>query len=454
MRGRGIEGVGLGWRQEIASDLLLHRDAVDFVEVIAETCFVQSAQRREAVALAESWPVIPHGVKLSLGSAEGIDEDRARRLGALAVALRAPMITEHIALTSAGGCEIGHLTQLPRTREAVRVVARNVARARRHLPDVPLVLENIAWTLRWPDDAMREEDFYAEVAEATGCPMLLDLGNLYANALNEGRDPLAVLRGYPLDRVAMVHVAGGHREGSFYFDDHASPVCEGVFALLDALVRARGPVPVLLERDANFPPFEELAREVGRARGTLREAGGVYALPASKLPGAVGDEVASEALARTQAALARALTDRTERPERAPTGFGDDDVARSREVLQRKRVDDALPLLVRLSTHGERVVEVARRAVDAAPRPPRGAALSDAWSIAQRAAQEPAMAADARVDLLVLRARFKMPPSPGSVPVERAGPFVGSAAAREGRRVWAVKGIGPRAVVKIFERQA
>ena len=167
MRGRGIEGVGLGWRPEIAADLLVDRGAVDFVEVIAEACFVPSAQRREAVALAEAWPVIPHGVKLSLGSAEGVDEDRARRLGALAVALRAPMITEHVALTSAGGCDIGHLTQLPRTREAVRVVARNVARARRHLPDVPLVLENVAWTLRWPDDAMREEVAIDNGAPAT-----------------------------------------------------------------------------------------------------------------------------------------------------------------------------------------------------------------------------------------------------------------------------------------------
>ena len=138
----------------------------------------------------------------------------------------------------------------------------------------------------------------------------------------------------------------------------------------------------------------------------------------------------------------------------SPAGFADGDVARSREVLQRKRVDDALPLLARLSRHGAALVAVARRAVDATPRPPRGAALSDAWSIATEAARVPAMEADARVDLLVLRARFKVSATPGSAPVERTGPFVGSAAARAGRRVWAVKGLGARAPVKIFERQA
>ncbi len=263
--GGNLTGVGIGWRQELATDLLQRRAAVSFVEVVAELCFTQSRARREASALAEAWPVIPHGVKLSLGCAGGVDDDRARRLGELARALRAPLVTEHVALTSAGGWEVGHLTQLPRTREAVAVVARNVDRARRHLPDVPFALENVAWTARWPDDAMREEDFYCEVARATGCQLLLDLGNLHANALNEGRDPFEVLRAYPLDRVAMIHIAGGHVEGGFFFDDHASPVPEAVFGLLAAFTAARGAVPVLLERDGNFPPFAELAAELARA---------------------------------------------------------------------------------------------------------------------------------------------------------------------------------------------
>jgi uncharacterized protein len=449
MRGSDLGLVGIGWRRELAADLLARRDVVDFVEVVAETCFTQSVQRREAVALSRVWPVIPHGVKLSLGSADGIDEDRARRLGDLARELRAPFITEHVALTSAGETEIGHLTQLPRTRLAVSVVARNVARARKHLPDVPLVLENIAWTLRWPDDEMSEEDFYAEVSKATGCPMLLDLGNLYANALNEGRDPLAVLRGYPLDRVAQVHLAGGHRDGDFYFDDHASPVPDEVFALLRALVDARGAVPCLLERDANYPPFAELAAELDRARALVEQAAQKpTARPEAPRDAALFGDLDVARYAAHQRDLAKTLTGR-EAPDETFSPF---DIARSRDVLQRKRIDDALPLLARLAPHGARLEDVARRAVETHPRPPRGAALSDAWTIATEAARDPVMAGDARVDLLVLRARFNAPRRPGEAPTERAAPFVGSAATRSGRRVWAVKGLGATARVRLYER--
>ena len=103
-------GVGLGWRREIAADLLASPSRVDFLEVVAEACFASAPTRREAVAIARRWPVVPHGVKLSLGSATGIDRDRARRLGALARELGAPLICEHVAFVRAGGAEIGHLT--------------------------------------------------------------------------------------------------------------------------------------------------------------------------------------------------------------------------------------------------------------------------------------------------------------------------------------------------------
>src|SRR5262245_17691401 len=140
-----LDAVGLGFRAEIAGDLLGAPERGDFVEVVAETCFASPAARREAVALSRICPVVPHGVKLSLGSAEGMGVECARRLGALARELRGPAITEQVAFVRAGGREIGHLTQGPFTREAVRVVAANVAAARRALPDVPLYLENAAW---------------------------------------------------------------------------------------------------------------------------------------------------------------------------------------------------------------------------------------------------------------------------------------------------------------------
>jgi uncharacterized protein (UPF0276 family) len=143
-----LSGVGVGFRPELAKGLFASPDTVDLVEVIADGCLAKNSRRREAQALAERWPVIPHGIKLSLGSASGIDRERARKLGQLARDLRSPFITEHIAFTHASGREIGHLTPLPFTQAAVNVVAHNVAIALRELPDIPLFLENLAWTLR------------------------------------------------------------------------------------------------------------------------------------------------------------------------------------------------------------------------------------------------------------------------------------------------------------------
>ena len=276
--------VGLGHRPELSADLLARPSAIDFCEVVAESCFAQKSTRAEARALAELWPVVPHGVKLSLGSADGLDESRLGQLASLARELRAPLVSEHVALTRGGTREIGHLTQLPRTREAVRVLARNVARARRRLPDVPLLLENVAWTFRWPEDELDEATFYQEVTAATGCPLLLDVGNLYANAVNEGLDPESVIAAYPLDRVAMLHVAGGVWEHGFYFDTHAHPIPPPVSALVAAALRRCPGLPVLLERDANFDNFDSLLGELQALRALQPAArGGLLPQPAAPL---------------------------------------------------------------------------------------------------------------------------------------------------------------------------
>jgi uncharacterized protein (UPF0276 family) len=443
--------VGLGFRPEIAGDLLGAPGTVDFVEVVAEACFASAFARREAVALSRTWTVVPHGVKLSLGSAEGIDVDRARRLGALARELAAPMVTEHVAFVRAGGREIGHLTQVPFTREAVRVVARNVAAARRELPDVPLLLENTAWTFRWPGDELDEASFFCAIVEATGCDLLLDLGNLYANARNAGADPLAVLAAYPLDRVGMVHLAGGAHEDGFYFDTHAHAVPDAVFELLAALVHEAGPAPVVLERDDAFPTFAELGGELARARHVLAAKEARAASTPRSTP--VAPEEPAVAMAAMQATLARLLTDAAAPPEQGPLGFELAALQRSREVLQRKRVDDALPLLARLAKHGEAARAVGRACLDGRERAPALSGISDAIRIARAALADPALASAARADLLLLESRFVTSDEDRRVR-PRAAPFVGRARLGEGRELWVLKGFGPDAPPRVFERRA
>lgn len=443
-----MAGVGLGHRPELATDLLAAPHTVDFVEVVAESCFAQRALHREAVALSRRWPVLPHGVKLSLGSAEGIDDARAKRLGALTRELGAPLVSEHVSFTRGGDREIGHLTQLPRSREAVQVLARNVARARRFLPDVPLLLENVAFSFRWPDDEMDEASFYHEVVRATGCELLLDVGNLYANAVNEGLDPARVLAAYPLEHVAMLHVAGGVFECGFYFDTHAHPISESVYALVEQ-IRTRCPgLPILLERDAGFGPFAELAAEVSR----LRAAGESSRALAVPWPSTRREQPAAASLAAGQAEVARLLTE-----PRAPSGalaeaIGLPPLQRARGILARKRVDDALPLLGRLGRH-EQLRDLAERVTAGTVRAPSGAGPADALRIAQAACDERALRDDALLEALLLRARFAGPDAQGRV-MPRVAPYLGSTKLADGTRVHVRKGFGAFAPLRTIERKA
>jgi uncharacterized protein (UPF0276 family) len=439
---RHIQGVGIGYRRELAHALFARPEAIDFVEVVAEACR-DTAQRREAAALAEVWPVVPHGVKLSLGSAEGIDEGRAREFGRLARELRAPLVSEHVSFVRAGGREIGHLTELPMTREAVSVVARNVATLRRVLPDVPLLLENVARAFVWgqTEHDMSEGQFHAEVVEATGCDLLLDVGNLYANAVNAGLDPFAVLASYPLERIAMLHVAGGVMEHGFYFDTHAHAVPDGVFELVASVLAARD-VPVLLERDANYEAHGEVMAEIGRLRGFERGAAegmerSVHGVPPRPRP-------RDGRLGRDQAALAEALT-------RADAGDASVAIVRARGILERKRADDALPLLPELAARLAPHDALALGRIPEVPRLPAMTAVADAMRIAEAATRVPALAPFARRDGALLRARFEIGPDG---PRPRAMPYVRREEANDGHAVWVLKGFGQGAPVRVIERGA
>ena len=451
-----LSGIGLGHRPELATDLLAAPGTVDFVEVVAEACLANGALRREAIALRAIWPIVVHGVKLSLGSADGIRDEHARRLGGLARELCAPIVSEHVSFTRGGDREIGHLTRVPYTRAALGVLARNVAAVRRRLPDVPFLLENTAETLAWPEDEFDEPDFHARLVRATGCELLLDVGNLYANAVNAGRDPHLELSRFPLDRVAMLHVAGGAWEDRFYFDTHADPIAPAVFALLEDAIARVGAVPILLERDGGFGPFAELAQEVQRLRAVVQGAdprpGRFVDPPAREPPSSRGaaEVDGCAGLLADQRELASALIDLGAPSAALVRRFGTAALERTRTILARKRIDDALPHLPRLSASGCRVRELAWTALATRPRASVRASLTDAWRIIEAARAEPDLHDAADLDALVLRARFLAPRGDDAVRPRHA-PFVGRISSPR-QSIWAVKGPGTTARVHLVHR--
>ncbi|QZH61008.1 DUF692 domain-containing protein [Mycolicibacterium farcinogenes] len=254
--------LGIGWRREIAGVIDDLRPG--FCEVIAESIPLRHRRARPEPALAglvaRGVPVIPHGVALSLGGTEPVQPKRVRRLAACARALGAPVVSEHIAFVRAGGVEAGHLLPVPRTREALAVLAANIERTRRELP-APLALENIASFVEWPESDLTESEFLTELVERTGVLLVLDVANVYANARNRGRDPLRELARLPVEQVAYSHVAGGREGEDFYHDTHTDRTPPEVLDLVTAL-RERADTPFMLERDGRFPPAAELFDEL------------------------------------------------------------------------------------------------------------------------------------------------------------------------------------------------
>jgi uncharacterized protein (UPF0276 family) len=266
-------GSGLGYRPRFRADLFAHRSGVDFLEVIADHYFDAAPEKlKELDLLRAHFPVVAHGLDLSIGSAEGVDAAYLEKLARLIARIEPPWWSEHLCFTRAGGVEIGHLAALPYTREAVDVVARNVERVQKRI-SAPLVLENITTVVRVPGGEMDEPEFLAQVLSHTGCGWLCDVANLYANAVNQGVDLDATFERWPWDRLVQIHYAGGRWRDGVLIDSHDAATSEAVWTLYDRIV-ARAPVKgVILERDERLPPFSDLLDEVARARATLREHG-------------------------------------------------------------------------------------------------------------------------------------------------------------------------------------
>ena len=264
-----VEGVGAGWRSEIAG-WVATVPSLGFCEVIAESVAPAGPPRGVVDLRERGVPVIPHGVRLSLGGAEPLDPARVTHLAACAEVLAAPLVSEHIAFVRAGGREVGHLLPVPRTREALDVLAAHVAQLQAELT-VPVALEVIAALFDWPDDELAEPEFLAALLDRTDALLLLDVANVYANAVNRSQDPRAVLDRVldlvPAERIGYVHVAGGgvrHEETglALYHDTHTDPVPDAVLGLLAHLVERAPGVPVLLERDGRYPPAAVLTAEL------------------------------------------------------------------------------------------------------------------------------------------------------------------------------------------------
>ena len=259
-------GIGIGFREKFRADLFLHRNEVDFLEITADHYLDAGAQKLEELKLLKNhFPLIPHSLELSLGSAEGIDEEYLEKVAELVEFVAPKWFSDHLCFTKSGGVNIGHLAPVPYTNEAIKVFVRNISKVKRRIK-TPLILENITYLVRFPSSEMSEAKFIKTVLEETDCGLLLDVTNLYINSQNFSFDWRFFLDEIPLERLVQLHFVGSHRHGKRLIDAHDSKTEDEIWNVFREVCRRCDIKGAVLERDGNFPPFTEILEELKTAR--------------------------------------------------------------------------------------------------------------------------------------------------------------------------------------------
>jgi len=265
-------GIGVGLRTVHYAHVLEHQPDVDWFEIISEN-YMQTAGRPLHILdqIAERYPIVMHGVALSIGTTDPLDLDYLRDLKRLRDRVRAPWLSDHLCWTGVAGRNSHDLLPMPYTDEALRHVASRVRQVQEFI-GAPLFLENPSTYVGFAASTMTEWEFLSALCSETGCGLMIDVNNIYVSSRNHGFDPADYLAGIPWDRVVQFHVAGHDDNGSHCVDTHIGPVTDPVWRLLgDAWQRAGG-AAVLLEWDAQIPAFDVLHREALRAGTFIADA--------------------------------------------------------------------------------------------------------------------------------------------------------------------------------------
>lgn len=262
-------GVGLGLRLKLARELLsTEQSAASFLEIAPENYLHVGGERARVLdAVRERWPVVCHGLAGDLAGSAPLDREFLDDLRAFLERVGAHWYSDHLCLTHVAGGEFHDLIPLPFSVEAGRRAAKRIRDVRDHL-QLPMAVENISAYARMPGGDMDEPDFVRFVVEESDALLLLDVNNVYVNAVNFGFDPRDYIMRLPLERVVQIHIAGHTEERpGLLIDTHGAPIVDPVYALLEwTLPKLPRPVPILLERDHHIPPLAELEQELHRVR--------------------------------------------------------------------------------------------------------------------------------------------------------------------------------------------
>jgi uncharacterized protein (UPF0276 family) len=269
-------GFGLGLRPQHYPAILNGppetADAIDWFEILSENYMVDGGRPlANLMAVRERYPMVMHGVSLSIGSTDPLDMDYLARLKALAARVEPAIISDHLCWTGVAGINMHDLLPLPLTEEALAHVCERVHQVQSLLGH-QIALENTSTYVTFAEDAMPEWEFLAEVARRSGCKLLLDVNNVHVSAFNHGFRATDYVDAIPREAVAYIHLAGHEHNRTYIIDTHDHPVAPDVWQLYDYAIRRLGPVATMIERDDKIPPLEELTAELARARAVAAAA--------------------------------------------------------------------------------------------------------------------------------------------------------------------------------------
>jgi hypothetical protein len=300
-----VHGVGLGLRWEFIDELVERTQKaesdseaplpLDFLEVSPENYMRRGGKYPAALAwLAERYPIVTHGLTMSLGGTDTIDPGYLNDLSGMLRAVKTPWHSDHLCFGSVDGRALHELLPVPYKRSGVFRIAERIRQAQGTL-GLPIAIENVSSYWHPGRAEMAEAEFLANVCDAADCSLLLDVNNAYVNATNFGFDVHEWMRTIPIERVVEIHVAGhewfevnqdglgvsrtGGAAGAMIIDTHGAETPSPVLELLEHALAQTGPVPVVLERDQNVPCLDSLLAEVAKIRALWRESPQLVARP-------------------------------------------------------------------------------------------------------------------------------------------------------------------------------
>lgn len=263
---RPFLGYGLGLRKEHYEAVLADRPNVDWFEIISENYMVDGGKPLDYLArIREHYPMVMHGVSMSIGSTDPLDFDYLKKLKILIDRVEPDWFSDHLCWTGVHGVNLHDLMPLPYTEETVRHVAGRISQVQDYLGR-QMLLENVSSYVSYRESEMSEWEFLQAVTESADCLILLDINNIFVSANNHNFDAENYLDAMPGERVYQIHLAGHTCQDNLIVDTHDQDVSDPVFDLYAQAIQRFGGVSTMIERDDNIPEIEHLVEELDRAR--------------------------------------------------------------------------------------------------------------------------------------------------------------------------------------------